>query len=76
MSAYERYQLMWMLEHNKSINDLMLKLTCYQYSDPEDKDNISRPIIESFAEWERGCGFDSEIWACEEEWEELENLCQ
>lgn len=68
MTDYEEYQLQWMIDHRFSLKDLMDKLTQLQYDNPEDGDRISTPIDEIFDEWEQDFGFDSEIWACEEEW--------
>ena len=72
MSEYEKYQLRWMISHGYSIRDLIQELTDMQYSDPEDSDRISTPILELFDEWVADIGFSSEIWACEAEWKECE----
>ena len=72
MTDYQKYQLQWMLDHGYSLQDLMRELTEFQYDDPEDSDRISTPTSELFDEWEFDRGFGSEIWACEEEWREVE----
>ena len=72
MPEYEKYQLQWMISHGYSIRDLIQELTNMQYSDPEDSDRISTPILELFDEWAADIGFGSEIWACEAEWKECE----
>lgn len=72
MNAYERYQLIWMIEHGYSIQSLIRELTRLQYSDPEDSDQISRTVTDLFDEWESEIGFGSEIWICEQEWTENE----
>ncbi|MDO5547469.1 MAG: hypothetical protein Q4F79_03190 [Eubacteriales bacterium] len=72
MSEYQKYQLEWMISHGFSLQDLMEELTKLQYDDPEDSDMISTPVSELFNEWETDIGFDSEIWACENEWNEYE----
>lgn len=73
MNEYEAYKLRWMLEHGYSLNDLIQSLSELQYSDPEDSDQISTPISELFAQWERDIGFGSEVWACKSEWAETES---
>lgn len=72
MTAYEKYQLQWMIDHGYSLQDLMRGLTKFQYDDSEDSGRISTPISELFSEWELDRGFDSEIWAYEGEWREVE----
>lgn len=72
LTPYERYQLQWMQEHGHSIEELMDELTELQYSDPEDSDQITNPVFETFKQWEQDCGFGSEIWACYEEWSTTE----
>ena len=72
MTAYQKYQLQWMIDHGHSIRDLMMELTEYQYDDPEDSDRISMTVNELFDEWEFNRGFGSEIWVCEGEWKECE----
>lgn len=73
MTEYQKYQLQWMIDHGHSIQNLIQELRNYQYDDPEDSDRISTPIDELFSEWEQDIGFGSEIWACQEEWNECEN---
>lgn len=72
LTPYEAYQLRWMLEHGHSLANLIDELTGYQFADPEDSDAISDPISETFDGWERDVGFEGEIWACEEEFNEVE----
>ena len=38
MTAYQKYQLQWMIDHGYSLQDLMRELTDLQFSDPEDSD--------------------------------------
>lgn len=73
MSEYEKYQLQWMLAHGHSLRELISELTKLQCGDPEDSDQISTPVADLFAQWEQDCGFGSEIWACEAEWEDAES---
>lgn len=72
MTNYQKYQLQWMIDHDYSLDDLMSELSGMQYEDPEDSDRIATPIDELFDEWQTDIGFGSEIWACEEEWQECE----
>ena len=74
MTNYQKYQLQWMIEHGFSLQDLMTELTMLQYDDPEDSERITTPVEQLFAEWEQDIGFKSEIWACEDEWNGLENF--
>ena len=72
MNKYQKYQLQWMIDHGYSIQDLIRELTELQFEDPEDSDRISTPISELFNEWEHDVGFGSNIWACEDEWRDVE----
>lgn len=69
MTAYQKYQLQWMIDHGYSLDDLIQELTSMQYDDPEDSDRISTPISELYGEWVMDVGLGSEIWVCEGEWE-------
>ena len=68
---YERYQLRWMLDHEKSLQDLLGELEDMQYEDPEDEDRVSTPVLELFQEWKQKGGFNQGIWRDRKEWEEL-----
>ncbi len=72
MTNYEKYQLLWMLDHGHSLDELVRELHEMQCEDPEDSDRTSTPISELFSEWEQDRGFGGELWACEAEWEENE----
>lgn len=72
IDEYQKYQLEWMISHGFTLQDLIDELTKLQYDDPEDSDRISTPISELFDEWVADIGFNSEIWACENEWKECE----
>ena len=72
MSDYEKFQLQWMIEHGHSLRELLEELERAQYEDPENDARISTPITELFAEWEKDCGFGSEIWPGEAEYEDCE----
>lgn len=72
MTNYEKYKLQWLIEHNYSLTDLIQELEDYineefwLSSDP--KINLSK----AFQEWESNIGFKSEIYACEEEFNDAE----
>ncbi|ANU55330.1 hypothetical protein I5Q82_03015 [Acutalibacter muris] len=66
MSEYEEYQLRWMIDHGYSLQDLMNELDKYQLQDR------TMSVSELFGDWEYESGFQSEIWACEDEWLECE----
>lgn len=67
MTGYERYQLMWMLSHDYSLNDLANSMTQYQV------DGCEGTVAEIFDEWEHDSGFGGEIWACDPEWEDCQD---
>lgn len=67
MTDYEKYQLQWMIEHGHSLRELMDRLTIYMCdSSWEVRDGIQA----LFDGWEKDDGFNSEIWACKDEWTE------
>lgn len=73
LKGYERYQLEWMIEHGYSLDDLFSRMddivdNTYHSSD--------RPLpSDSFENFEEVGFFGSEIWSCEEEWEDNDNKC-
>lgn len=67
LKGYQKYQLEWMIEHGYSLNDFIEALENYR------KETFGLTLSELFEEWESYIGFpDSEIWACEDEWEDNE----
>lgn len=64
MTAYQKYQLWWMLAHGYSLEDLIDELSSRQ---AENRD-YRAPVTEIFRDWEKDSGFGGELWACEEEW--------
>ena len=65
MTNYEKYQLQWMIDHNHSLNELIQELENYLNQElTEVKINLMQP----FEEWELDNGFNSEIYVCEEEY--------
>lgn len=62
--SHEMFKLLWMIEHGKTLKDLVRELQNMQYDDPEDSDRISTPITELFDEWEYDRGFGGSIWPC------------
>lgn len=70
MTAYEQYQLQWMIDHGHSLKNLMDELTEYQQ---EAIDCPAAPISDIFADWVKDSGFRGDLWACEQEWRDCEN---
>lgn len=64
--AYEKHRLRWMLNHGKTISDLVRELTIMQQENPDDN------VETLFDDWEFGCGFGGEIWPCYDEFLETE----
>lgn len=71
MTDYEKYQLQWMINHGYSLKELMDSMTSYLHDSSWE---VSDGIQVLFNEWEKYAGFDSEIWACEDEWKEVDSL--
>lgn len=63
---YQNYQLQWMQDHAHSLEDLIMSLEKYR------KDTFGLTLPELFHEWEQNQGFDGEIWACENEFNDCE----
>lgn len=63
---YQNYQLQWMQDHAHSLEDLIMSLEEYR------KDTFGLTLPELFHEWEHNQGFNSEIWACENEFNDCE----
>ena len=70
MTRYQKYQLQWMIDHDKSLDDLMNSMTEYQYSGCEVP--VVETVVDIFSEWEFNSGFNGEIWACHGEWWQCE----
>jgi len=69
MTPYQKYKLQWLIDHNYSLNDLIQALEDYINQESSDiKINLSK----AFEEWESDSGFNSEIYACEEEFNDAE----
>lgn len=68
MTAYQKYQLQWMIDHDKSLDDLMSEMTKYQINGCEET------VDEIFDQWEFNRGFGGEIWACYNEWLDCEEV--
>lgn len=72
LTGYKRYQLEWMIEHGYSLEDLMTRMDdivddLYHPCD--------RPLPSDAMEEFENLGFkESEIWTCEDEWEQNEAL--
>lgn len=69
MTSYQKYKLQWLIDHNYSLDDLIQELEDYINQESFDiKINLSK----AFEEWESDIGFKSEIYACEEEFNDAE----
>lgn len=69
MTSYQKYKLQWLIDHNYSLDDLIQELEDYINQESSDiKINLSK----AFEEWESDIGFKSEIYACEEEFNDAE----
>lgn len=69
MTPYQKYKLQWLIDHNYSLNDLIQELENYINQESSDiKINLSK----AFEEWESNIGFKSEIYACEDEFNDAE----
>lgn len=69
MTNYEKYQLQWLIDHNHSLTELIQELEDYINQESSDiKINLSK----AFKEWKSDIGFNSEIYACEEEFNDAE----
>jgi len=74
MTAYQKYQLQWMIDHDCSLDDLIAGMTQYQVDCKE----FGR-VDEIFNEWVYNVGFggqygSGEIWACYDEWKDCEGV--
>lgn len=64
MTLYEIYQLQWMIEHGYSLEDFVKELSKeLNYA----KQGVDDNLLTIFHDWERECGFNSEIYCSEEE---------
>lgn len=66
MSDYEKYQLQWMIDHRITLHDLVTELEEMQRSFPDE------PVNVLYEAWEGDRGFHGMIWACEDEWKDVE----
>lgn len=64
--AYEKYKLDWMIQHGYTLKDLITELENMR---EEDEDASLETLFE---DWEDEYGFDSEIWACYDEFMDIE----
>jgi len=75
---YEKYKTEWMLEHGITMNEFIRVLDDYRTEQEQDgaEFNSIEDVLDSFEADSNG--FDGEIWACYDEWEEnefFEELC-
>lgn len=72
MTDYQKYQLQWMIDHNHSLDELIDELDRCQMDWAENGERIS----DIYKAWEQDIGFNSEIWACFDEWKDCEHVDQ
>lgn len=73
LTGFERYKLQWMIDHGYSLKDLMNKIAVIINEELCVGGNAHGLIDEAFDMLENETGFvGSEIWACEDEWEDNE----
>jgi len=74
LKNYKKYQLEWMISHGYSLDDLMNKMADIINEELTVESNAHIIIDEAFEILQDERGFvGSEIWACEDEWEQNEN---
>lgn len=75
LTDYEKYQLEWMIDHGYSLNDLLNKLAEIMNNELTVQGNPYVLLTEAFDIFQFEQGFyESEIWACEDEWKNNEGL--
>ena len=65
--AYERFRLQWMLDHGRTLTELIGELQKLR-----DEGDPEMSLQDLFRDWEFGYGFGSEIWPCFEEFLDVE----
>lgn len=72
MTAYQKYQLQWMIDHNVSLDDLYRSIRDnIQYS-VSSGDATVEEATNNIATFIEETGFEGMLWACEAEWAECE----
>jgi hypothetical protein len=73
--AYDRYQLDWMRQHNRSISDLFDSVVDYaENADDNEAFSGKHVVSDLFANWLIDSGFNGSLWVCYEEFIESEYL--
>lgn len=72
VSLYEKYKTEWMLEHGITMNEFIRVLDDYRIEQEQDgtEFNSIEDVVNSFEADSNG--FDGEIWACYDEWQDNE----
>ena len=74
LTQYEKYQLEWLIDHGYSLKYLVNRLGDIINAELNVNTNAHVILDEAFEILEYEQGFkESEIWACEDEWEKLDN---
>lgn len=75
LKGYEKYQLEWLIEHGYSLDDLIDKLQqTFEMLYTEKEENEVIDIRDTYEVWYDSFGFDQNIFASKDEWENNENL--
>lgn len=76
ITPYQRFQLEWMLSHEKSLDALISELSekvsenvddCIPYEVRMDLEESPAKLEDTYAAWQSDAGFGGEIWPCEDE---------
>lgn len=72
VSLYEKYKTEWMLEHGITMSEFIRVLDNYRTEREQDgaKFNSIENVLDCFEADSNG--FDGEIWACYDEWQDIE----
>lgn len=78
VNLYEKYKMEWMIEHGITMNEFIRVLDNYRTEREQDgaEFNSIEDVLDNFEADSNG--FDGEIWACYDEWEDsefFEELC-
>lgn len=75
LKGYEKYQLEWLIEHGYSLDDLIEKLQqTFEMLYVEKEENEVINIRDTYEIWHDSFGFNQNLFASKDEWENNENL--
>lgn len=67
MGEYEKYRLNWMIEHGRTLPELIRQLARLQ-----DECEEITSVEQLWEMWKEEYGFDGSLWVCYEEWAQAE----